>query len=107
MVKEMTIKTETFLKTFESNGREYGFALDEYEGKFSLCSVETGQDGTLYPRWCFPQIGRDKKPSEKSIPMKINMGDDMTSAASVLRLIADMLDGGDFTPKNDVDSIPF
>lgn len=91
----MTIDQKTFIQTSEFKGRSYGFALDDYEGKKSLVSVETGSDGKLYARWCYPQTGKkdDRKPAEKSVPMKISLGDDMDKAADALRIIANLLDG--------------
>lgn len=92
----MAIDSRTFIQTSEFKGRSYGFALDDYDGKKSLVSVESGTDGKLYARWCYPQTGKkdDRKPADKCVPMKISLGDDMNQAADALRVIADMLDGG-------------
>jgi len=95
----MAIKEETFLVTYEKGNYKSGLALEEYNGAFSIVSCEDGKDGKLWPRWCFPQ-DKDKKPREKALPMKINLGDDKPAAIALLRLMADILDGsiGDNEP---------
>lgn len=67
----MGISTEKFIKTnLKYNS---GIAVDEYKGEFSLASAIEGKDGKLYLRWVYPQ-GKDRKPSEKTIPHKITLG---------------------------------
>lgn len=104
----MAIDESTFLVTNEYKGRRYGFALKDYEGKKSLAAVEEGKDGKLYPRWCYPQIGikDDRKPSDKCIPMQMSLGDDIGQAADMLRVIANVLDGG-IEPGDIKDEVPF
>ncbi|MGD9157173.1 MAG: hypothetical protein PVG39_02080 [Desulfobacteraceae bacterium] len=102
----MPIIEKTFMVTNEYQGKKYGFAMEEYEGKFSIISCEQNEDGKIWPRWCYPQIGRGKA-SEKVVPMKIGLGDhNMTETASAcLRLIADILDGE--VPQSKDDGIQF
>lgn len=68
----MGISAEVFIKTSEKYGS--GVAIDEYQGEFSVVAAREGQDGEVYLRWVYPQLGKDRKPAEKAIPQKITLG---------------------------------
>lgn len=66
--------------------------LDKYGDNYSLIAGQKGKtDGKLYKRWCFPQA-KDKKPSEKSIPLKITLGNRKEAIEMLMKLL-DALDG--------------
>ena len=62
---------ESFIETDEKY--HSGIVLDEYNDKMSVCQSNKGQDDKLYLRWCYPQA-KDRKPSEKTLPWKIDLG---------------------------------
>ena len=51
-----------------------GIAIEIYKNEFGICSVTEGQDGNIYPRWVYPQVGKEREPSTKAIPWKIALG---------------------------------
>lgn len=59
--------------------------LNKYGDNFSIMAGETGKDGNVYPQWCYPQV-KGKKPGEKSIPIKVNLGN-LTDAISLIGAI--------------------
>ena len=63
---------ETYIETDEQY--HSGVCLNEYNTRISLCQANIGQeDKKIYLKWCFPQI-KDRKPSEKSLPWKVDLG---------------------------------
>lgn len=62
----------TYVETNEKYHR--GLALDDYNGVWSIVGANKGADGKTYLLWVFPQV-KDRKPSEKSVPLKIELGD--------------------------------
>jgi len=67
-----------------------GIVLQEYNGKFELVAAAKSRktDGTLWLKWCYPQ--RDRKPSEKAIPWKLELGN-ATEAAAALKFFLNQL----------------
>ena len=49
------------------------FELVEYKGKYSLVSVRE-YNGNYYQNWCKIELGKDKHLSDKSQPVKIELG---------------------------------
>lgn len=85
----MAIKQGSFFVINEDRGT--GIALDDYNGVISVAKCYQ-RDGKISQNWGKPQIGKDKY-SEKSLPWKIDIGD-QHQAAATLRALADVLDGG-------------
>lgn len=51
-----------------------GVLFQKYNDDYSVVSAGMGQNtGKPYMRWCFPQT-KERKASEKSIPIKIRLG---------------------------------
>ena len=64
--------TNQFVMT--SDKYKSGIQLDEYNDRFSLVQAyKSKEDGKIIQKWCFPQV-KDKKPSDKSLPWKIDLG---------------------------------
>jgi len=86
----------------EHEGSEYheGVMLDEYHGNYSLVAARKGKDGKVYMSWCYPQ-GPDRKPREKGVPWKVNLGT-QEQALKTLKYFGALL-GGD----PDGEDIPF
>jgi hypothetical protein len=57
--------------------------LDKYNDAYSLIAAQEGKDGNIYKRWVFPQ-GKNRQASEKSIPLKITLGN-RTEALAMLQ----------------------
>ena len=87
----------------------HGIALDDYNGVFSIVAAETGRDGNLYMTWCYPQVFRDgqKCPAEKTVPVKIRLGDSRAEAAERLRMLLAVIEPEPSGDKPDDDDIPF
>jgi len=86
--------------------------LDEYNGTVSIVAARESKDGKTFPQWVFPQ-DRERKPRDKAIPLKVNLGD-RTTAARHLRYMADVLEAKTPEPDHsqpqqniDDDDIPF
>lgn len=59
---------------FETNEKYHeGFTIEEYNGIYSIASVQQGKDGKLYPRWCTVELGKDKK--QQKLPLAVRLGD--------------------------------
>ena len=86
---------------FETNAKyREGFTLGEYQGVYSINSVQKGTDGKEYPRWCTIELGKEKR--EQKIPLAVKLGDkDM--AVEALRAMLNELIGTEPIP----DSPPF
>ena len=85
----MAIIENSFIVINEEKGT--GVALDDYSGVLSVVKCYQ-RDWKIYQNWGKPQIGKDKY-SDKSLPWKIEIGD-QHEAAGILRRLADRLDGG-------------
>lgn len=80
------------------DGSEYGegVGVEEYNGTISLVLSQLGENGNVYKRWCYPQVGKkgENKPLDKAIPWKISIGNDKRSAIIMLgrlgKIIEDM-----------------
>ena len=62
-------------KTFIEQDMQYhsGICMDNYNGEISICVSQTGKDGKVYLKWCYPQ-NKERKPSEKPLPWKVSLG---------------------------------
>jgi len=92
----MPILAETFFCTYDKNGTRSGIAIEEYKGSYGIAACYETKTGELKSRWCYPE--KDRKPVEKPVPMKMNLGDDKPAAAEWLQTVAGMLTdsiGGD------------
>lgn len=64
-----------------------GVMLDEYHEKWSLVAARKAKDGKVYMSWCFPQ-GIDRKPKEKGVPWKVNLGNQKQALKTLKHFIA-------------------
>lgn len=48
--------------------------INKYNEEYSLAAGRKGKDGKNYMEWVFAQ-DKDRKPREKSMPLKIKLGD--------------------------------
>lgn len=74
-----------FEVSFRLEGNEYGdcIILQKYGDNYGLISgFISNKTDTPVMRWCFPQ-GKDKKPRDKGVPWKINLGN-LVSARRLL-----------------------
>lgn len=67
---------------------QYGeiIVVNKYGDQFSLVAGGVSKAGQNYMKWGFPQ-GSDKKPREKAIPWKLNLGN-RNEAIEVVKAIA-------------------
>ena len=84
----MSLEEKSFIETDDQYGS--GLCLNKYKGEISICSAHKGDDGKIYLDWIYPQT-KDRKPSEKTLPWKIGLGE-AKQAAKCLRYLAEMLD---------------
>jgi len=72
----------------EIPGSKYGevIIIDEYGGVFGLALGRKGTDGKIYRNWVFPQ-NKDRKPTDKAIPLKIPFGS-KEAAQEIVRQLA-------------------
>lgn len=71
-----------------------GIALDEYQQEFSIVAMEEGKTGGNYMKWGYPQKpGKDRGPTEKSMPWKISLGN-RHQAVARLQGMVDLLKQG-------------
>jgi hypothetical protein len=77
------------------NKYEEGLMLDEYQGVYSLVSAQQGKDGKIYKKWGYYQTGRgeDRRASDKSVPWKIKLGDNLQEAQAMLAYLYHQLKG--------------
>jgi hypothetical protein len=68
-----------------------GVLLDEYKGTFSLLNARENQAGEPMPRWCKPEIGKDKY-ADKNVPFGVRIGD-RAKAIAVLQTFLRALEG--------------
>lgn len=63
-------------KTYVETDSEWkqGAALDYYNQKISIVAANEGKDGKIYMKWVYSQT-KERKASEKTIPLKITLGD--------------------------------
>lgn len=71
----------------EIEGNKYGevVIIEEYNGKYSLCSGRVGRDGGVYKNWAFPQ-DKNKNPRETAVPIKINIGDEAAAREMIFQI---------------------
>ena len=78
---------------FEYPNNKYGegILLQEWNGTYSLVAAQKSQNGgTVYKKWVAP-IGRDKKPIDKQLPWRIDLGDSREQALETLRYFGKVL----------------
>lgn len=85
---------EVYFKVPDSKWNE-GVLLNKYQDTYSLIAAQESatSQGTIYKRWCFPQ-GKDRKPSEKTIPIKITLGDRQAAISMIRGILAELEGGG-------------
>ena len=81
------IKRDTFIETDSKYGS--GMCLDDYNDMISICNAHPDGD-KVWLEWCFAQ-DKDRKPREKGLPWKINIGR-VSDAIHNLRSMADSLE---------------
>ena len=93
-----------------SNFREYpndeygrGILLEEYNGTYSLVLAKQGEGDKVWKEWVAPIY--KKKPIDKMLPWKIELGDSEAEAVETLRYFIELLGGTSGT--QDDDDIPF
>lgn len=79
---------EIFYKVPESKYGD-GVFLEEYKGTYQLIAGNTGGDGTNYKKWAFPQ-NKDRKPTEKAIPVSVNLGPRHTAIDILKKMVAEL-----------------
>ena len=84
----MSLEEKSFIETNDQYGG--GLCLNEYKGEISICSAHRGSDDKVYLDWVYPQT-KDRQPSEKTLPWKINLGE-LKKAVKYLRYLAGVLD---------------
>ena len=94
----------------EIKGSKYGEGVifQRYNGTFSLLSASCSQDGTMYPKWVFPQ-DKERQPMPKAIPMKVSFGADPAEVAEILKAML-LAVGGEDAPalgESRRDEVPF
>ena len=67
---------------FPNDEYNKGITLQEYAGSYWLISSRKTDDGRIIHDWCHPS--RNKQPIEKSIPLKIKLGDSRQEAFNAL-----------------------
>lgn len=78
-----------FYKTNSEYGK--GIELNEYKGRFFIHASKEGSDGKVYSDWAFPQ-DRDRKPKDKAIPVKVELGDRPTAIKALRYLLSELGD---------------
>ena len=66
-----------------------GVFLEEYKGVYQLIAGNTSRDGTNYKKWAFPQ-NKDRKPTEKAIPISVNLGPRHTAIDILKKMVAEL-----------------
>ena len=94
------MENEKYFREMPDSEYHEGVMLDEYNGNWSLVSANKGKDGKVYLRWGFPQ-GLDRKPREKGVPWKVNLGT-QEQALKTLKYFGALLGG-----EPDSGEIPF
>lgn len=70
---------------FEVNdGR--GFVLTEYKESYGLIEAVKTNNGDVWKTWTFP-VMKDKTPSEKMYPMKVNLGNHRTAVNTLKKVL--------------------
>ena len=83
--------------------------LEEYNGKYSLCAVDNGQNETFYLKWCFLSEWKNGAAvaGDRKMPMKIVLGDNKEQAIGTLELLLAELKGKSDSPAEQPDDTPF
>jgi len=99
------MKDSTFCETDQQYHN--GVCLELYNDEIGICRANKSKDGKVYVKWGYPE--RDRKPIEKSIPWKVNLGT-KSQAIEMLETFVSILKGdtaGEQSGTIPEDSIPF
>ena len=95
-----------FFYAYPNDDYNGGIVLEEYNGVLSLVAGGKGQgNGTVYKKWGFPQK-KDKQPTERAIPWKIQLGNDREAVAALKYFLAQLTNEQPQQPAQGED-IPF
>ncbi len=101
------------MTNYEIDEKGYGIKIEEYKGRYALAQTKKYKDQSSLC-WAYSQVWDKAKgcstPAEKATPIKINLGDTLQQAISVLELIlTELKDGAGQSKKSDsgMDDIPF
>jgi hypothetical protein len=88
----------SFETSYELPDSQYGdvVMLQEYKEQYSIVAARKGQDGKVWMEWVYPQ--RDKKPIEKTVPMKVGLGGHAQAIECLEYLLKELKGGGDEPP---------
>ena len=69
--------------------------IEEYNGKYSICAVDNGQNECFYKKWVFLSRWRNGEavPDDRKMPMKVALGDDKAQAVRTLETLLVKLKG--------------
>ena len=71
--------------------------LEEYNGTYSIKSIQIGQNETYYPRFAYPsewsKATRGWVPGKKSFPVMVRLGDKQTALNTLRQIIKDLQGG--------------
>ena len=84
-----------------------GIAINEYQGKISICEMQKGQNDVWYKSWCYwTKRSNGETTPGKMVPKAVLIGEDRTEAIVNLEaLLADLK--GENVEANKEDDIPF
>lgn len=85
MAEEITIES-TYVETNETYRQ--GVALSEYNGVYSLASVNESKQNKKFLQWCYMKL--KDGPASKEIPAQVRLGS-AKQARQILQQYADML----------------
>ncbi len=112
-------------RLFKETDQQYhkGVAIDNYNGKISLVSADTGTDGNIYAQWVYGQKRENGQnvPGDRTFPMKVLIGSSKQEALETLQFFMDLINGksnaqqpmerqnngGNYQPPQTYDDIPF
>lgn len=77
---------ETFIRTDEGDC----FLFQKYGDRYSLVAANDSIKGSKTMKWCYPQT-RERKPSDKAIPMGCHLGT-RTAALKIINRLKEILE---------------
>lgn len=69
-----------------------GFVFQEYNGAIKAVAAYQNREGEIIKKWMFTQ-GKDRKATDKTLPMQIEFGDNPEEVAELLREMLEMVEG--------------
>jgi hypothetical protein len=74
--------------------RQSGVAIENYNGMVSLVAADSTDRG-IFKKWVFPQrrVDGQNVPSEKSMPLKVEIGKGKDQAIATLKMFIACLEG--------------